>query len=70
MVGKVGCLVYMVALILGCLGSSVLTVDLAGVVKKKSVTSGFGLKLILGGSLFVSGHCILQLSCGNRPKLS
>ena len=31
-------------------------------VKKKWVTSGFGLKVVLGGYMFVSVHCILQLS--------
>ena len=35
MVGKVGCLVYLVALLIGCLRGSVLKADLAGVVKKK-----------------------------------
>ena len=35
MMGKFGCLVYMLALLVGCLGVSVLKVDLAGVVKKK-----------------------------------
>ena len=39
-------------------------------VKKKWVTSGFGLKVILGGSLFVSFHCTLQLSCENIFKIS
>ena len=33
--GKVGCLVIMVALLVGCLGGSVLKVDLNGTVKKK-----------------------------------
>ena len=32
-------------------------------VKKKWVTSGFGLEVILGGSLFVSGQCKWKLSC-------
>ena len=53
--GKFGCLVNMAALLLGCLGGSVLKVYLAGVVKKKRVTSCFGLKVIIGGSLCVSG---------------
>ena len=35
MVGKVGCLVYMVALLLGYMRGSVLKVDLSGAVKKK-----------------------------------
>ena len=38
--------------------------------KKKWVTSGFGLKVMLRGSLFVSGHCELQLSCENRSNIS
>ena len=37
--------------------------------KKKWVTSGFGLKVMLGGSLFVSDHCTFQISCENIPKL-
>ena len=39
-------------------------------VKKKWVTSGFGLKVILGGYLFVSGHCTLQLSFETRYKIA
>ena len=35
MLGKVRCLVYLAALLIGCLGGTVLKVDLAGVVKKK-----------------------------------
>ena len=35
-VGKVGFLVYLLALLVSCLGGSVLKVDLDGVVKKKS----------------------------------
>ena len=45
------------------MGCSVLKVDLAGVENKKRVTSVFGLKVILGGSLCVSVHCILHISC-------
>ena len=48
---------------MGCLGGSVLNVDLSGEVKKKWVTSGVGLKVILGGYLFVSCPFILQISC-------
>ena len=55
MVGKVGCLVYLVALLVGCLGGSVMKVDFSGVVNKKRTTSGFLLKVMLGGSLCVSG---------------
>ena len=39
-------------------------------VQKKWVTSGFGLKVIIGGSLFVSGHSTLQLYCETRSKMS
>ena len=53
MEGKVVCIVYMAALLVGCLGGSVLKVDLAGAVKKKWVTSGFGLNVMLVGSLFI-----------------
>ena len=38
-----------------------------GQLRKKWVTSGFGLKVMLGGSLFVSGRCTLQLSCETIP---
>ena len=62
MLGKVGCLVYLVAILVGFLRGSVLKDYLAGVVKEKRASSGFGLKVMLGGSLFVSG---LQLS--NNP---
>ena len=37
--------------------------------KKKRVASDFGSKVMLGGSLFVSGHCTLQLSCENISKI-
>ena len=33
MVGKVGCLTYLEAIIVGCLGGSVMKVDLDGAVK-------------------------------------
>ena len=55
MVGKFGLLVYLVSLILGFLGCSFLKVDTARVVKEKRATPGFGLKVILEGSLRVSG---------------
>ena len=45
-------------------------VDLAGAVKKKSVTSSFGLKVMIGGSLCVSGPCKLHISCGTRSNLA
>ena len=41
MVGKVGCLVYLAEIIVGCLGGSFLKVDLAGAVNKIRVASGF-----------------------------
>ena len=41
--GKVGCLVGWAALLVGFLVVSVLAVDIAGVVNKIQVTSGFGL---------------------------
>ena len=37
--------------------------------KKKWEASGFGLKVMLGGYLFVSGHCTLQLSCENTSNI-
>ena len=54
-------LVYMVALILGCLGGTVLKVGLAGAVNKKRVVSGFGLKVMLGGSFFFSSLYIAAI---------
>ena len=63
MVGKVGCLVYLVALIVGCLGGSVLNFVLYGVVNKKRVASGFLFKVILGGYLFVSGLQFSKTPC-------
>ena len=38
--------------------------------RKKWVTSGFGLKVMLGESLFVSGHSTLQISCKTRPNIA
>ena len=58
-VHKVGCIVYLVEHLVGCLRGSVLEVDIAGPVNKKWVTSGFVLKVMLGGSLRVSGTCIM-----------
>ena len=45
-------------------------VDLAGAVKKKRATSGFGLRAILGGYLCVSGPFLLQLYYGTIYKLA
>ena len=64
MVGKVGFIVYITALLVGYLRGSVPKVDFIGSVKKKRVISGFGLKVILWGSLCVSGACTLHLYCG------
>ena len=66
---KVGCLVNLDYLIVGFLGVSVLKVDIYRLVKKERATSGFGLQVMLGGSLFVSYTCTLQLSCGNISKI-
>ena len=60
---KVVCPLDLESLILCCLRGSVLKVYLAGVVKKKSVTSDFRLQVMLGGYICVSGACKLQLSC-------
>ena len=68
--GKVGCLVNLAALLVGFLGGSVPKVDLAGEVEKKRATSGFGLQVMLVGSLCVLVPCTLQLSCGTRSKLA
>ena len=38
--------------------------------EEKIATSGFGLKVILEGSLSVSGPCILQLSFGDISKIA
>ena len=64
MVGNAGCLVYLAALLVGFLGGSVLKFDISRAMKEKRETSGFVLKVMLGGSICVSGTCILQLSCG------
>ena len=66
---KVGCLVNLEALIVGFVGGSVMKVYLDGAVKKKRVTSGFGLQVMLVRYLCVSGASTLQLSCGTIPKL-
>ena len=64
MVGKVGCIVYLAELLVSCLGGSFIKVDLSGAVKKKRATSGFGLKVMLRGSLCVSDPCTLQIYFG------
>ena len=60
----------MVSLIVDFLGGSALKVDIAGVLKKKRATSGFGLEVMLGGSLCVSVPCILQLYYGNISRIA
>ena len=70
MVVKVGCLVYLVALLLGFLGFSFMKVDIYGAVKKRRVTSVFGLKLIIGSYLIVSGTLTLQIYYGTISKLA
>ena len=67
---KVGCLVNMAVLIVGFLGGSVLKIDIDGVVKKKRVTSRFGLQLTLGGSLFFSGSCTFHISFVNISRMA
>ena len=69
MVDRVVCLVYMVALLVGCLGNSVLKVDISEAVEKKRETSGFVLKVIIGGFLCVSVPCTFQLSCGTISNI-
>ena len=59
---NIGCLVNMAALLVFFLRNLVIKVDIAGVVNKRRATSGFGLKVILRGSLCFSGPCTLQLS--------
>ena len=60
MVGKVGCLVCMLEILVGYLGGPVLKVNIAGAVRgKKWVTSGFGLKLIITGYFCVLVTCEL-----------
>ena len=66
---KAGYLVNLAALLVGFLGGSVLEVDLDGVVKKKRATSGFGLQVMIGGSICVSGTFKLKLSCGTISKI-
>ena len=68
--GEVGCLLGSVALLLGFMGCSVLTDDMAEVVKKIRVSSGFGLQVMPVGYLGVSGLCALQIYFGTRCKLA
>ena len=57
--GKEGFIVGMSERIVGCLGGSVLSFDITGVVNKNRVTLGFGFQVIIGVSLCVSGPYIL-----------
>ena len=68
--GRVGCLLNMVALLVGCLQGSVLKADLSRAVKKKRATSAFLFQVMLRGFLYVSGTCKLQLSCVNISKIA
>ena len=52
MIGKFGCLINVPEILVGCLGGSVMKVDLYGEVEKKS-TSGFGLQVMIRGYLCV-----------------
>ena len=70
MMGNVGCLVYMAALLIGCLGGSVLKVDLSGLVNKIMSASSFGFQVMPVGSVFVSCVFTLQLSCGTIYKIA
>ena len=66
---KVGCIRNLPVLLVGCLVSSVTNFDLAGAVKKKRATSGFGFQVMLGWYLYFSDAFILQLSFVNRYKI-
>ena len=61
--GKVGCLVGQDSLLVGCLGGSVITFDMSGLMKNIRVTSGFCIQVILVGSLCVSVPFTLKISC-------
>ena len=62
--GKVGCLVGQDSLLVGCLGGSVLTFDMSGLVNNIRVTSGFVIQVMLVGSLCVSVPFTLKIYCG------
>ena len=68
--GKVGFLVNLAALLVGCLIDSVPKVHLYGEAKKKREASGFLLKVMFEGCLCVSGTFILQISSRNISKLT
>ena len=53
MTGKVGYFVGLSERVVGCLGGSVLKVDITGVVKENRVTLGFGFQVIIRVSLCV-----------------
>ena len=67
---KVVCIVNLVALLLCFMEDSFLKVDISRVAKKKRATSGFGLQVMLVGSLFVSGAYKFQISCGTISNIS
>ena len=56
---NVVCLVNMAAILVSVPVGSNFKVELAGVIKNKRATSGFGFQVILGGSISVSGPCTL-----------
>ena len=68
--GKVGCQVGWVALLVAWLEVLVLTVDMAGVVKSIQETWDFGLQAMLEGSLGVSGPHKLHISCVTLSNLA
>ena len=67
---KVGRLVNVTDFLVGFLGGSILKVDLSGVVKKIRADSGFEFQVMIGGSLYVSGPCILQIYCVTISRIS
>ena len=70
MVGKVVFIVYLASFLMIFPAGSVLKVDLSGTAKKKRATSVFGFKVMLGGSICVSGPFTLKISCGTISKLA
>ena len=68
--GDDGYLVGLSELLVGCLGYSVLKLDMDRVLKKNRPTSGFVLQVMLVGSLYVSVPCTLHIYCGTGSELS
>ena len=67
---KVGCILYLASLLVGCLVGSVMKVNIYGTVNKKRAASGFVLQVFLGVSLCVSVTFKFQVSCETIYKLS